>query len=118
KGILKVGYSTSYNWEQISFLPEFQEKYGNGSHYATSFGGAGYKTNYLDRMHDNWRPFENQQYGDAYNGEMRIIGRVTEDGSKLILPYSNVKDGRKNSFDKGRTLNNQVSFQGGDEKST
>src|SRR4029077_15992620 len=117
-GKTKINLSTSANMEEIAFLPEFQTSYGSGSHYATSFGNSGYKTNYLDRMHDNWRPFENQQYGDPFNGEDRIIGRVTEDGSKLILPYSNVKDGRKNSFDKGRTLNNQVSFQGGDEKST
>jgi hypothetical protein len=78
------------NFEQVSFLPEFEDKYGNGSHYATSFGGAGYKQiNGQDA--DNWRPFESQQYGDAYNGEMRIIGRVTEDGSKFIIPYSPVK---------------------------
>ncbi len=118
KGGLKVGYSTSYNWEQISFLPEFQDKYGNGSHYATSFGGAGYKTNYLDRMHDNWRPFENQQYGDAYNGEMRIIGRVLEDGSKFIIPYSALENERMKSFDVGHNFNNQINFQGGDDRGT
>jgi TonB-linked SusC/RagA family outer membrane protein len=116
KGKIKVGLSTSFNIEEISFLPEFQTSYGSGSHYAASFGSASYKPNYLDRMHDNWRPFENQQYGDAFNGEERIVGRVVEDGSKLLLPYSNVKNGRKKSFDKGRTLNNQVSFQGGDER--
>ncbi|HYJ38588.1 MAG TPA: TonB-dependent receptor plug domain-containing protein, partial [Chitinophagaceae bacterium] len=118
KGNLKVSFATSYNREEVSFLPEFQDKYGNGSHYATSFGGAGYKTNYEDRMHDNWRPFENQQYGDPYNGEMRIIGRVLEDGSKFIIPYSPIKDARRKTFDVGHNFNNQVNFQGGDERST
>jgi TonB-linked SusC/RagA family outer membrane protein len=118
KGKTKVSFSTSANFEEISFLPEFQTSYGSGSHYAASFGSASYKTNYLDRMHDNWRPFENQQYGDPFNGEERIAGRVLEDGSKLLLPYSAVKNGRKKAFDKGRTINNQVSFQGGDEKSS
>ena len=118
KGNLKVSFATSFNMEQVAFLPEFQDKYGNGSHYATSFGGAGYKTNYADSMHDNWRPFENQQYGDPYNGEMRIIGRVLEDGSKFIIPYSPIEDARRKTFDNGSTFNNQVSFQGGDDRST
>src|SRR5687768_1159436 len=71
KGKLRVSYSTGVNFDEISFLPEFQDQYGNGSHYAASFGTAGYKTDYRERMKDNWRPFENQQYGDPYNGEMR-----------------------------------------------
>ena len=118
KGNLKVSFSNSTNFEQISFLPEFQDKYGNGSHYATSFGGAGYKTDYLERMKDNWRPFENQQYGDAYDGLPRIAGRVLEDGSSLIIPYAPVKDARRKAFDIGLSTNNQISFQGGDETST
>lgn len=59
QGKARVTYSNATNIEDISFLPKFQDKYGNGSHYATSYGGAGYKTDYLDRMKDNWRPFEN-----------------------------------------------------------
>jgi TonB-linked SusC/RagA family outer membrane protein len=118
KGKTKVSYSTSANYEDVSFLPDFQDKYGSGSHYASSFGSSSYKTNYLDRMHDNWRPFENQQFGDPYNGEMRIAGRVLQDSSRLIIPYSALKNERRKSFDRGRTINNQVSFQGGDDKST
>jgi TonB-linked SusC/RagA family outer membrane protein len=118
QGKLKVNLSHTTNFEQISFLPQFQDKYGSGSHYATSFGSAGYKTNYLDRMHDNWRPFENQQYGDAYNGETRIVGRVLEDGSQYNLPYSAIPDVRRKAFDIGMSQNTQVSFQGGNENST
>ena len=118
KGKLKVSYSNSTNFDQISFLPQFQDTYGSGSHYATSFGGAGYKTNYLDRMKDNWRPFENQQYGDAFDGKDRIQGRVLEDGTKWIIPYSPIANARRKSFDIGVSTNNQVSFQGGDESSS
>lgn len=118
KGKIKVNYSTALNFEQISFLPEFQDKYGSGSHYADSYGTSNYKPNYLDRMHDNWRPYENQQYGDPYNGEMRVVGRVLEDSSFLLLPYSPIDGARRDAFDVGFTYNNQVSFQGGDEKGT
>lgn len=118
KGKLKVTYSSGLNYDQISFLPDFQTEYGNGSHYATGFGAAGYKTDYLERMKDNWRPFENQQYGDHYDGSQRIIGRQTEDGGKLIVPYSAIPGERRRTFDKGYTVNNQVGFSGGDDNSS
>lgn len=118
KGGLKVSYSSSLNYDQISFLPKFQDEYGNGSHYADAFGTPGYQTNYLDRMKSNWRPFENQQYGDHYDGSMRIIGRQTEDGGKFIIPYSAIPGERRRTFDRGYTFNNQVGFSGGDERGT
>lgn len=118
RGRTKVTFSNSTNVEEVSFYAKFQDQYGSGSHYAASFGAAGYKPNYLDRMHDNWRPFENQQYGDAYNGEMRIIGRVLEDGSSLIIPYAPIKNVRKDLWNHGFTTNNQVAISGGTEQST
>lgn len=119
KGKLKVNFSNSTNFDEISFLPEFQTKYGNGSHYYQSFGSAGYSTDYKVRMKGNWRSYENQQFGDEYDGTQRIIGRVVNAaGDKLVVPYSNIENGRRKSFDKGVSINNQVSFQGGDETST
>lgn len=120
KGKLKVNYSNSTNFEEISFLPQFQTTYGNGSqYYPYVFGQAGYSADYKVRMKENWRPYENQQYGDAYDGSQRIIGRVINAaGDKLVVPYAAVDNGRRKSFDKGVSINNQVSFQGGDETSS
>jgi TonB-linked SusC/RagA family outer membrane protein len=118
KGKLKVNYSNATNFERLSFLPDFQDKYGSGSHYATSFGRPGYKTDYLERMKDNFRTFENQQYGDAYDGSIRVAGRVTEDGSKLEIPYSAIEGERRRAWNTGFTTNNQVGFTGGDEVGT
>lgn len=118
KGKLKVAYSNSTNFENISFLPSFQDKYGSGSHYYPSFGTAGYSNDYLVRMKGNWRPYENQQYGDAYDGSLRLQGRVAEDGSKLVIPYAPIADIRRKTFDTGISTNNQASFQGGDETSS
>jgi TonB-linked SusC/RagA family outer membrane protein len=112
-GKARVTYSNATNIEEISFLPEFQTKYGNGSHYATLFGAAGYKTDHLERMKDNWRPFENQQYGDPYDGSQRIIGRQLEDGSQFVVPYSAIDGERKRIWNQGFTTNNQVSVEGG-----
>ena len=118
KGKIKVSYSNSTNFEQISFLPDFQDQYGSGSHYYQSFGTAGYSNDYLVRMKENWRPYENQQYGDAYDGSQRIQGRVTESGNKLVLPYSAIPNIRNKTFDTGVSTNNQISFQGGDATSS
>lgn len=118
KGKIKVGYSNSTNFEQISFLPQFQEKYGSGSHYYPSFGSAGYSSDPLVRMQGNWRSYENQQFGDPFDGSMRMLGRTAENGSQLIVPYSAVKNGRYKAFDTGVSMNNQISFQGGDDNGT
>jgi len=112
KGKLKVTYSTAYNIEKINIMAQFQDKYGSGSHYAKGFGTAGYKPNYLDRMKDNWRSYENQQFGDAYDGSMRPAGRTLQDSSFLNLPYSPVKNVRKDIWNTGFTYNNQVAFSG------
>ena len=119
KGKLKVQYSNSTNFEEISFLPDFQNQYGSGSqYYPINFGGAGYDPSAANRAKLNWRSYENQQYGDKYDGSKRIAGRVLEDGSSLVVPYSDVENVRRRSFDIGVSTNNQASFQGGDETSS
>ena len=119
KGKLKVQFSNSTNFEEISFLPAFQNEYGSGSqYYPINFGSTGYDPSAVNRSKQNWRPYENQQYGDKYDGSKRIAGRVLEDGSSLVVPYSDVANVRKKSFDMGVSTNNQASFQGGDETSS
>jgi TonB-linked SusC/RagA family outer membrane protein len=120
KGGLKVNFSNATNFDEISFLPAFQDKFGNGSqYYPYTFGSAGYSSDYLVRMRENWRSYENQQYGDQYDGSSRIVGRVINaQGDKLVIPYSAIPNGRRKSFDRGVSVNNQVSFQGGDETSS
>jgi len=118
KGKLKVDYSSSFNAEKLNILAEFQDKYGSGSHYASGFGTTGYLTNYLDRLKANWRSYENQQFGDAYDGSMRPVGRILEDGSVYTLPYSAIDGVREDIWNTGYTLNNQVSFSGGSDNSS
>jgi TonB-linked SusC/RagA family outer membrane protein len=118
KGKMRVSYSNSTNIEKISFLADFQDKYGSGSHYTASFGNAAWKPNYLDRMKDNWRSYENQQFGDQYDGSIRPAGRTLEDGSFSELPYSAISGERKRIWNTGLTTNNQLSLSGGTDNST
>lgn len=118
KGKPRVSYSNATNWETISFLPEYQDKYGSGSHYAAGYGTAGWKPNYLDRLKDNWKSYENQQYGDGYDGSLRPVGRVLQDGSVNMLPYSAIPGERKRIWDRGWSTNNQVSVSAGGDISS
>jgi TonB-linked SusC/RagA family outer membrane protein len=118
KGKAKVTYTHSSNIEKINNLAQFQDKYGSGSHYAAGVGTAGWKPNYLDRMKDNWRSYENQQFGDQFDGSQRLAGRVLEDGSSLILPYAPLEGEREKVWDVGNTMNNQASVSGGNDQST
>ncbi|ANE52270.1 SusC/RagA family TonB-linked outer membrane protein [Flavisolibacter tropicus] len=117
-GKVRISYSNSTNIEKLNQLAQFQDKFGSGSHYATSYGAAGYKTDYLARMKDNWRSYENQQFGDQYDGSMRPAGRTLEDGSVLMLPYSAIKGERERIWNTGFTTNNQVSVSGGSNQTT
>lgn len=112
-GRTRVSYNHSTNIERLNQLAKFQDQFGSGSHYANSFGTAGWKPNYLDRMKDNWRSYENQQFGDRYDGSMRPVGRTLEDGSVYMLPYSPIKGERERIWNTGFTTNNQVSVSGG-----
>jgi TonB-linked SusC/RagA family outer membrane protein len=123
KGKMRVSFSSSYNTEKINIMAEFQDTYGSGSHYATGWtttnvANGTYKANYLDRMKANWRSYENQQFGDAYDGSLRPAGRTLQDGSVNMLPYAAIPGIREDIWNTGYTLNNQVSFSGGTDNST
>jgi len=118
KGKARVTYSNATNIEQVSFLPDYQDQFGSGSHYAVGFGAAGYKTDYLARMKDNWRSYENQQFGDRFDGSLRPAGRLLQDGTYYELPYSAVEGERRRIWNTGVTTNNQLSVSGGNETST
>ena len=118
RGKAKVTYTHSTNVEKLNQMAQFQNTYGSGSHYAAGFGTAGWKPNYLDRMKDNWRSYENQQFGDAFDGSLRVAGRVLQDSSRNMLPYSNIDGERERIWNTGVTVNNQASVSGGNDNST
>jgi TonB-linked SusC/RagA family outer membrane protein len=118
KGKARVSYTHSTNFEKLNQMALFQEKYGSGSHYAAGFGTAAWKPNYIDRMHDNWRSYENQQFGDAFDGTIRVAGRVLQDSSRNMLPYSAIAGERDRIWNTGLTVNNQASVSGGTDQTT
>jgi TonB-linked SusC/RagA family outer membrane protein len=105
QGKPQVSYTHSSNFESVSFLPKFNTTHGMGSHYGST-------------QQENYRPFENQQYGDPYDGSIRSIGRVLEDGSVLQIPYQNNDKNREAFWQTGYTMQNDISVSGGDATSS
>ena len=96
KPIIKISNTTMF--ENISYFPGMQTKFGSGSgedtlNYAppTRWIGSGRNTR-------PYTPFENQSYGPMYNGQMVNLGGPLPDGSQQMVPYSYVKDNKKNFF--------------------
>lgn len=94
-----VTMSTSYQVNRVSYMPERQKEFGTGSS-VDQYGNPVYD------------PFENYSYGDLYDGTIRPIGRVLEDGSRESRLYAPQKVDQQKKFfnENGSLLQNDVSF--------
>jgi TonB-linked SusC/RagA family outer membrane protein len=101
RGQTSIRVSNTTTIEQVSFYPKFQSGFGSGSN-------GGYQV-YL--------PYENQQFGPAYDGTVRPVGLPLENGDQQMQTYS-YKD-KKNSFWKnGLTNQSDFNLQSGNDNST
>lgn len=97
KGTINFSHATSF--EKVGWLPEFQDTYGAG------FNGV-------------YQPYESRSWGPKYDGSMVKVGPVLPDGTQWELPYSPIKNQKSDFFNTGITNQENISFSGGDEKST
>jgi TonB-linked SusC/RagA family outer membrane protein len=98
-GQQQLRYSNTTMFESVSRLPEQQDRFGNG-------------------LNGVYNPTQYQSWGPEYDGSMKPVGVVLPDGSQWELPYSAVKDGRRDFFETGITTQNDISLSGGDAVST
>ena len=101
----EITVTHSSNIENLAYLPKTQHGFGSGSAYGSS-------------REENFHPAENQQYGPAYDGSLRPLGRQLSDGSILLLPYSDIPDMRKQFWNTGYTAQSDVSYRAGDANSS
>jgi TonB-linked SusC/RagA family outer membrane protein len=117
KGKLTVKISNITTFEQISYLPNLQTRFGGGSSETTSNSDPNYTMWVGDgRNTDPYTSYENQTFGPEFNGQMVILGGKLIDGTYQMVPYANVKDQKKNFFNTGISLQNDISVSGGDDK--
>jgi len=117
KGKLTVKISNITTFEQVSYLPNLQTRFGGGSSETTSNSDPNY-TMFLgpDRNTDPYTSYENQTFGPEFNGQMVILGGKLVDGSYQMIPYSAVKNQKKNFFDTGISFQNDISVSSSDDR--
>lgn len=95
---LVVGLNSSFQLEEVAFMPDFQTEYGIG----------------WDGHYD---PIENTNWGPRFDGVTRRIGPILPDGTFQAVPYAPIQDNLKDFYEKGKTFQNTVYVSGGDETS-
>ena len=100
--------------EKVSFLPAFNTRFGAASTEPDSINPY---TGYYGRI-----PYENQMYGPEYNGQPVALGYVKQltrpDGTTFDSTNSisyDYKNPVKAFFQTGRTFQNGISYQQGDQ---
>lgn len=100
KGRTVVKFSNTTLFSQVFMLPPQQNRFGQGSNGV-----------YDPLMHESWGP--------AFDGTVKNFGGVLPDGSQPTQLYAAPsRDNRLDLFQTGITQQNDLSFSGGDEKST
>jgi TonB-linked SusC/RagA family outer membrane protein len=107
----KLTVSTTTQLETVAYLPATQMQFGNN-------GGEVYV--YDENDLSAYIPWENQSYGPAFNGALVPYGRpLTANGTTDLhfIPYSAVKNQKKDFFNTGVTEQNNMTYSGGDDRS-
>ncbi|OIN57961.1 SusC/RagA family TonB-linked outer membrane protein [Arsenicibacter rosenii] len=99
-GVPKVTFQNTSYAESISFMPKLNDRFGAGT--------EAYSRVYI--------PFENQSYGPEFDGSEVVLGQTLEDGTIAKGIYSPVKNGKRNAYDVGSTIQNDLSLSSGDDR--
>ncbi len=115
--VIKISNTTTF--EQISYLPKLQNRFGSGSGEDTSNSDPNY-TFWVgpDRNTDPYTSYENQSFGPEFNGQQVILGGILVDGSYQTVKYSAVPNGKLKFFNTGISTQNDVSYSVGDDKNS
>ena len=99
-----VTFNSTVQAQNVSFFPKLQKTYGQGAgEVQDPFGHYGYV------------PYENQQFGPAFDGTIKPIGPVLENGDQQSGPYTNGHYNDKVKFwNSGLTVQNSISVSGED----
>jgi len=93
---ITVGINTAVTFENVAYLPDFQNKFGIG------WEGA-------------YDPIENTNWGPRFDGTLRQIGPTFADGTFQEVPFAPVKDNLLAFFNQGSTVQNTFYLSGGNE---
>jgi TonB-linked SusC/RagA family outer membrane protein len=98
-----ITFTNTTMLNKLSYFPKLQNQFGGGTNQ-DAFGFPQYT------------PFENQNYGDRYDGSLRPLGRTLPDGTIQMVTYKDRADEKRKFFDTGLDEQNDVTYSGGDQK--
>ncbi len=126
-GRAQVKLSSTETVESIAYTPKFQNEFGQWGGEPAGFPGVlafpGYLT--TGRNAVLYAPFENQNYGPRFNGQMVPLGYpitiFNPDGTSYqkqdSVRYAADPKAKTGFFNKGLTTQNEISYSAGDDKS-
>jgi TonB-linked SusC/RagA family outer membrane protein len=123
-GKLSVNVSQVCSWTNLAYFPALQTQFsGYGGETGTFFPGTPYQFDATNPYtgFTNYIPFENQQYGPAFDGNPAngYIGIPNEAGDVQKVPFqAQSTDPRRQFFKTGFTSQSDVSVQAGDAKNS
>jgi TonB-linked SusC/RagA family outer membrane protein len=107
RGKASVTVSSTVSLETVAYMPAFQSGFG-------SSGGEQWINDFNDLS--TMIPYENQAYGPHFRaGTIVPIGRVVFDSTYQSVPYTAIKNQKKDFFNKAVTTQNNFSYSAGDE---
>jgi TonB-linked SusC/RagA family outer membrane protein len=96
----EVTFNSSYQWSKVYVVPKLQNKFGQGQ-----FG-------------DNQGYLEDQEsWGDMFDGSLRPFGAIVNN-QQQYKKYVGQPDNVRDFYDVGKTFQNSISLNGGNERST
>jgi len=98
-----ITFTNTTMLNKLSYFPKLQNQFGGGTNQ-DAFGFPEYT------------PFENQNFGDRYDGSLRPLGRTLPDGTIQMETYVDRANEKKDFFDTGVNEQNDVTYSGGDAK--
>jgi TonB-linked SusC/RagA family outer membrane protein len=99
KPVIKASHTLTF--EQVSFFPKMQTRFGQGSQADAQL----------------FDPIENQQYGPAFDGSERELGYPLENGQQQYTTYA-AKDDRKKFWETGVQNQSDLSISFGNNNYT
>ena len=122
KALINVGQTATI--ERMAYFPKLQTTFsGYGGETGVFFGGTPYAFNSINPYtgFTNYIPFENQQYGPAFNNDPSLgyIGAPDQNGNVVKTPFkAGSTDPRRAFFVNGFTEQSDASITTGDSKNS
>lgn len=119
-----ISLTQTQTFENMAYFPALQTTYsGYGGESGTQFKGTPYQFDAINQYtgFPNYIPYENQQFGPAYNGNPALgyIGTPNQNGQVYQTPFEPVSpDPRKAFFVQGITTQSDLSLSNGDSKNS